>query len=184
MAENRDIPSMSTSITTPATPSITTQKVDVIAEYQALLEGLDSLLPGIDPFVIGGQTISRADLKARLQSRIDAAQKVKNTRKTLAALVADERATAADADPLRSLLKAFCGARFGATSPILQQLGFVQRRRRRTRPANQAAGAEKAKKTRQVVGPTGRQQRAAAHLERSSGAIEPSGTTGGGTSML
>jgi hypothetical protein len=106
-------------------------------------------------------------------------------RKALAALVADERAAAAAADPLRSLLKTFCGARFGATSPILQQLGFVQRRRRKTRPAKQAAGAAKAQKTRQTVGPTGRQQRAAAaHLERSSGAIEPSGTAGGGTSML
>ena len=175
---------MSTPITTPVTPSITTQKVDVIAEYQALLEGLDSLLPGIDPFFIGGQTVSRAELKAKLQARIDAAQKVNAQRKTLAALVADERATAAAADPLRSLLKAFCGARFGATSPILQQLGFVQRRRRRTRPANQAAGAEKAKKTRQAVGPTGRQQRAAAHLERSSGGSEPSGTAGGGTTTL
>jgi hypothetical protein len=175
---------MSTTIVTPVTPSITTQKVDAIAEYQALLEGLDSLLPGIDPFVLGGQTISRADLKARLQSRIDAALKVKSTRKALAALVADERGAAAAADPLRSLLKAFCGARFGATSPILQQLGFVQRRRRKTRPAKQAEGAAKAKKTLQTVGPTGRQQRAAAHLERSSGAIEPSGTVGGGTSML
>jgi hypothetical protein len=162
MAENRHIPSMSTPITTPVTPSITTQKVDVIAEYQALLEGLDSLLAGIDPFVLGGQTISRADLKARLQSRVDAAQKVKSTRKTLAALVAHERATATAVDPIRSLLKAFCGARFGATSPVLQQLGFVQRRRRKARPANQAAGAAKAKKTRQTVGPTGRQQRAAA----------------------
>jgi hypothetical protein len=175
---------MSTSTVTPITPSITTQKVDIIAEYQALLEGLDSLLAAIDPFVLGGQTISRADLKARLQSRIDAAQKVKAMRKTLSALVADERATAAAADPLRSQLKAFCGARFGATSPILQQLGFVPRRRRRTRPAKQADGAAKAKKTRQIVGPTGRQRRAAAHLERSSGAIEPSGTAGGGTSML
>jgi hypothetical protein len=35
---------MSTPITTPVTPSITTQKICVIAEYEALLEGLDSLL--------------------------------------------------------------------------------------------------------------------------------------------
>jgi hypothetical protein len=172
---------MSTSTVTPITPSITTQKVDVIAEYQALLEGLDSLLAGIDPFLIGGQAISRTELRAKFQARIDAAQKVKAMRKALAALVADERAIAAAADPLRSLLKAFCGARFGATSPILQQLGFVQRRRRKTRPSKQAEGAAKAKKTRQVVGPTGHQQRAAAHPERSSGAIEPSGRAGGGT---
>ena len=161
---------MSTPITTPTTLSITTQKSDVVAEYQALLDNMDTLIPGVDPFLISGQSVPRAELKSKLQARIDAAAKTKADRKTVAADVAAERAAAAAAEPLRKGVRAFCMARFGATSPILQQLGFVQHRTPKPKVANKAAGHAKATQTKKATGPKGKQQRAAA---KKAAAAEP-----------
>lgn len=151
-----------TTNTTPATQSLTTQKVDVIAEFQALIDGINTLLTGIDPFILLGKTISRADLLAKLQARIDAAVKTRNDRKLVAADVAAEKAAAAIANPLRKGVKAFAISQFGETSPTLQQLGFVQYRTPQRKPANVAAGAVRAKSTRKTRGTKGKQQRAAA----------------------
>lgn len=134
----------------------------MIAEFQALIDGINAMLTGIDPFILGGITISRADLLAKLQARIDAAVKTKSDRKAVAADVAAEKVAAAVADPLRKGLKSLCVSRYGATSPVLQQLGFVQNRRPKRKSANVASGAAKRQATRQKVGPTGKQQRAKA----------------------
>jgi hypothetical protein len=153
---------MPTPIITPTTQSLTTQKVDVIAEFQALVDGINSLLTGIDPFILLGQTVSRADLLAKLQARIDAALKTKNDRKLVAADVAAEKGAAAIANPLRRGVKAFAISQFGDTSPKLQELGFVPHRTPKRKPKNVAAGAMKAKATRKTRGTKGKQQRAAA----------------------
>jgi hypothetical protein len=153
---------MPTPIVTPTTQSLTTQKLDVIAEFQALIDGINSMLTGIDPFILSGITISRADLLAKLQARIDAALKTKADRKAVAADVAAEKTATSVANPLRKGIKALCISRYGATSPVLQQLGFVQNRSPKRKSANVAAGAEKGQATRQAVGPTGKQKRAAA----------------------
>ena len=154
---------MSTPIaTTPTTTSLTTQKADVVAEFQALIDGLGTLLAGIDPFLVLNRSIPRSEVLATLQGRVDAAAKTKADRKLLAEDVAAEKDAAAEGDAMRKALKAFCVARFGATSPILQQLGFVQHRRPKVRPEKKAAGAAKATKTRALRGTKGKQQRAAA----------------------
>jgi hypothetical protein len=109
-----------------------------------------------------GKTVSRADLLAKLQARIDAAVKTKNDRKLVAADVAAEKAAAAIANPLRKGVKAFAISQFGDTSPTLQQLGFVQHRTPKRKPANVAAGAARGKASRTSRGTKGKQQRAAA----------------------
>jgi hypothetical protein len=152
---------MPTPITTPTTPSLSTQKADVIAEFQALIDGINTLLTGIDPFILLGKSISRADLLAKLQARIDAAVKTNDDRKVVSADVAAEKAAAAVADPLRKGLKAFAISQYGETSPKLQQLGFVPYRTPKRKPATVAAAAAKGTATREVVGPTGKQKRAA-----------------------
>lgn len=153
---------MATPITTPTTPSITTQKTDTVAEFQTLIDGINSLLTGIDPFLLNGTSIARSDLLAKFQARVDAANKTKADRKQLTQDVAAEKLAVAAADPLRKAVKAFCIARFGAYNPILQQLGFVQNRTPKAKPAKKAAGATKAKATRAVRGTKGKQQKAAA----------------------
>jgi len=165
---------MPTPITTPTTQSLTIQKVDVIAEFQALVDGINNLLTGIDPFILLGQPISRTDLLAKLQARIDAAIKTKNDRKVVAADVAAEHAAAAIADPLRKGLKAFAISQFGETSPKLQLLGFVPHRTPKRKPKNVAAGAVKAKATRTTRGTKGKQQKAAASEAAATGAATPS----------
>jgi hypothetical protein len=152
---------MPTPITTPTTPSLSTQKADVIAEFQALIDGINTLLTGIDPFILLGKTVSRAEVLAKLQARIDTAVKTKNDRKVVAADVAAEKAAAAAANPIRKGIKAFAINQFGDTSPLLQQLGFVPHRTPKRKPKNVAAGAAKGTATREVVGPTGKQKRAA-----------------------
>jgi hypothetical protein len=159
---------LSTPVITPTTQSLTTQKLDVVAEFQALIDGINSMLTGIDPFILGGITISRADLLAKLQARIDAAVKTKNDRKAVAADVAAEQAAAVVANPLRKGIKALCISRYGATSPVLQQLGFVQNRPPKRKSTNVAAGAAKRQATRTAVGPTGKQERAAAAAKATS----------------
>jgi hypothetical protein len=163
-------------VTTPTTPSLTTQKVDVVAEFQALIDGIGTLLAGIDPFLVLNRSIPRSEVLATLQARIDAAGKTKAERKLLAADVAAEKDAAVAANAMRKALKAFCVARFGATSPILQQLGFVQNRKPKVKPANKAAGATKATKTRAVRGTKGKQPRAAA-----SAAAAPAAPANGAT---
>jgi hypothetical protein len=147
--------------TTPKTVSVTTQKLDTQAQYQAIIDGSNALLPGVDPFVIAKQTIARADLFAQFQKGIDAVNATKAARIALSAAVANERAVNATLKPLRSAFKTYAQGRFGKRAPELQQLGFVQNRTPKKSVAKAAAGATQGKATRTARGTKGRQQKAA-----------------------
>ncbi|HEV3191217.1 MAG TPA: hypothetical protein VGY54_12000 [Polyangiaceae bacterium] len=148
-------------VTTPKTVNITTQKIDTQAEYQALIDGTNSLMPNDDPFVLAKRKISRAELFAEWQSRIDAAKATKSCRLALAAAVAHERQLDVTVKPLRGAFKTFAQSRFGKNAPELQELGFVQNRTPKKSAQKKAAGAVKAQTTRKARGTKGRQQRAA-----------------------
>jgi len=147
--------------TTPITPNITTQKLDTQATFEALRDGLNALMPSIDPFVIAKRTIPRATVVAMIQAVIDACKKTKDDRITLSASVAGEHDALAQAKPVRDGIKLLAQAQFGKTAPELQKLGFVQNRRPRTKAAKKAAGVAKRNATRQARGTKGRQQAAA-----------------------
>jgi len=146
---------------TPKTVNITTQKIDTQAEFQALIDGTNSLMPNDDPFVLAKRKVTRADLFAEWQSRIDAAKATKSCRLALGAAVAHERQLDGTVKPLRSAFKTFAQSRFGKNAPELQELGFVQNRTPRKSPQKKAAGVAKAQTTRKARGTKGRQQRAA-----------------------
>ena len=114
---------MTSPITTPVTVNLSTLKTDLVARLEAFITGLDTLLPGIDPFVLSGIVIGRADLVARARSRIDAAHRTTADRKTVAADVATERELDAALRPLMKGVKAFLVSRFGENSPQMQQMG-------------------------------------------------------------
>jgi hypothetical protein len=147
--------------TTPKTISITTQKLDAQAELQAIIDGANALMPGVDPFLIAKRTVARADLFALLQKGIDAAKATKEARLALATAVAHEREVKESIKPLRSDFKTFAQGRFGRGAPELQQLGFVQNRRPKRSVKNAAKGVARAQATRKARGTAGRQQKAA-----------------------
>lgn len=147
--------------TTPITPNITTQKLDTQATYEALRDGLDTLMPKTDPFVIAKRTIPRATVMALIQSAIDACKKTKDDRITLSSSVAAEHDALAQVKPVRDGIKLLAQSQFGKTAPELQKLGFVQNRRPRRNAAAKAAGVAKREATREARGTKGRQQAAA-----------------------
>jgi hypothetical protein len=167
---------------TPKTVNITTQKIDTQAEFQALIDGTNSLLPTDDPFVLAKRKITRADLFAEWQSRIDAAKATKSCRLALAAAVAHERQLDVTVKPLRDAFKTFAQSRFGKNAAELQQLGFVQNRTPRKSAQKKAAGVAKAQTTRKARGTKGRQQRAAipGAATAPTGTAIPSATAGAG----
>lgn len=141
---------MSTVHTTPTTVNISTQKVDVVAELQAFIDGVNGMLTGIDPFILIGQTLPKAQLLAQVEKLIAAITTTKANRKTLAQNVADERAQMAVVKPFRKAMKTFLIARYGENSPVLQQFGYRQYRRPKTSAASRASGVAKSTATKKA----------------------------------
>src|SRR5258708_21732724 len=111
------------------TVNVTTQKADTVLELQALVVGIDKLLAGVDPFKLSRETITRADLLTRVQSRLNAALASKAARQAMHNAVAAERTAQAQFKPLRAALRSYLVGAYGANAPELQQFGFVQNRR-------------------------------------------------------
>jgi hypothetical protein len=151
--------------TTPVTVDVTSQKADLVAVYEALIDGIKTLLVGVDPIVLGttapSVSMTQASILAQLQQRVDAANATKAARKALASLVAAERGLDVQVRPLRAALKRFLVARLGPNSPELQKFGFTQNRRPRKTAQSKAQAASKATATRAKRSTQGRQQKAA-----------------------
>lgn len=147
--------------TTPATIQILTQKADFTAEMQALLDGINSELPGVDPFLFNDRTIPRAEVVGALTAVVTAVAATRAARLEVAAKLAAEREVIAAAKPYRKGMKEFLVGRYGANSTKLQRFGFAQHRTPRKKAVNKAKGVEKASATRKARGTKGCQQRAA-----------------------
>ena len=141
--------------------------VQVRSAFEAILEQkkeeravrLDTELSAVDTFVLAKQTISRTDLRARFQARVDAAEKVKSDRAVLQTSVAEERAVDADVKPLRASMKQYLQARYGESSPEMQSFGFAPSRKGKASVAVKANAVLKAKATREARGTKGVQQK-------------------------
>jgi hypothetical protein len=154
---------MTMSAPTTATINVTTQKADNVLELQALIHGITTLLPKVDPFILSRQTYSRADLLARIQARLDAAIATRNARIGLHNAVEAERNAQVTFKPLRTSLRAYLVSVYGANAPELQQFGFVQNRKPKRSAQAKADAAKKAKATRAARGTKGRKQKAPIH---------------------
>jgi hypothetical protein len=149
---------------TPTTTiNVTTQKADNVLELQALMTGITTLLPHVDPFLLSRQTYPRADLLARVQARLDAAIATKNARITLHNVVDAERNAQAAFKGLHASFRAYLVAVYGANAPELQQFGYVQNRKPKRTAQTKADAALKAKATRTARGTKGKKQKAAIH---------------------
>ena len=167
-------------MTSPTTTiNVTTQKADNVLELQALLNGITTLLPKVDSFLLSRQTVSRADLLAQVQKRLDAALATKNARIALHNAVEAERNAQTVFKPLRSALRAYLVSVFSANAPELQQFGFVQSRRPKKTVAPKAAAVTKAKATRQARGTKGKKQKATIHGTSAAGSAAGSAASSG-----
>jgi hypothetical protein len=148
-------------MTTSTTVNVTIQKADAVLQLQALIASIKTLLAGVDPFKLTRETISRADLLARAQSRLDAAVATKSSRQAMHNAVAAERIAETQFKPLRAAIRSYLIGAYGPNAPELQEFGFVQNRRPKKTAATKATAVLKAKATRTARGTKGAKQKAA-----------------------
>jgi len=137
---------------TPKTINVSIQKVSFAALLTALVNGINNDLTGLDPIVIDGTNWARADLLARIQAILDGIQQVKDARKALATLVANQKDLVAQGRQIRAGVKRVAQAKYGPKSQKLQDFGFTPQRTPNTPVASKAKGQAKAKATREAGG--------------------------------
>jgi hypothetical protein len=137
---------------TTAGTDIATQKADAVASFTALVKGLNTDLPNVDPFVVSGKSIPRATVLGTLQGRIDAAEQTRAARTAFHLAVENERAVALDANTLRAGLKLMLQNQFGPKSTKLQEFGFIPRKKPKTKAATKAESSAKAQATKKARG--------------------------------
>jgi hypothetical protein len=147
------------STTTLTQVNITTQKVDVEAEYTALANGMSTDLPDITSFLMAHTTYAKDDLVTRFKAFLAAIEATKSARTALHLAVANERALLKQVAPLRAQLKTYLGLRFGKNSPEMQKFGFTQAKVPKTPVASKAEGIVKNKATRAVRGTASKKQK-------------------------
>jgi hypothetical protein len=140
-------------MTTPTTINVSTQRATFAALLAALVTGINTVLPGVDPFDVDGVTVTRANLLARIQAALDAITAVKAARTALQQAVATQVAALADARGLRSAVKTTAQAKLGKKNPALQKLGFTPTRTPVTPVATKAEAQVKKAATRKAKAP-------------------------------
>jgi hypothetical protein len=140
-------------MSTPKTIVVSTQRATFAALLATLVTGINTVLPGIDPFDVDGVTVTRADLLARIQAALAAITAVKAARTALSSAVATQVAALADARALRSAVKATAQAKLGKKNPALQNLGFAPNRTPVTTTATKAEAQVKKAATRKAKEP-------------------------------
>jgi hypothetical protein len=136
--------------TNASTINIAEQKAAIEAAYKAVIAGINTELGTVQQFVILGTTFTKAELLARFQSRLDAAEKTKADRTILHASVAAEQQLNTDVAPLRKGFKQYLQSRYGQGSPELQKFGFTPAKTPQRSVAAKAAGIAKNQATRKA----------------------------------
>jgi hypothetical protein len=154
------MPAVINSNTTLSKINIAAQKADAEAQWKTLAQGIASDLGDVASFVINGATFTKDAVVAKVQSRIDAAEKTKAARTVLHACVAAERVLQTDVAPLRAGLKTFLQSRYGKTSAELQKFGFTPAKVPQRSAIAKADGVAKARATRKARGTKGSKQKA------------------------
>jgi hypothetical protein len=151
-------------MSTTTTPiNVSSQRATLAALLAALVNGINTELAGVDPFVFDGTTYPRADLLARIQAVLDAIARVKAARTALQQAVASQRAALAEGRALRAGMKRNLQAKYGPTSPKLQLFGFTPARTPKPTAATKAQAQVKAKSTRVARGTKGKKAKLAIH---------------------
>ena len=160
--DSHALPPTMTTATTVSTVNIAAQRAKVIAAFQALIDGINEELTDVKTLVINKQNITKAQLISDFQERLTAAENTKAARLAYHAAVAAEAQVAARVAPERAAVKLYLAARCGKSSPEMQKFGFTPAKTPQKTAASKAAGAAKARATRDALGTMGRKQKMAA----------------------
>ena len=129
--------------TTSSTGSTHATKVDVEAQFQAVIAGLLAYYQPTDPFLMSDGTYTRDQLIARFQAFVSAVERTKSDYQIWRTDVASEQALLTQVTPLRAGTRGIVQARFGKQGPQVLQFGFTPVKTRGPHGCEQGArGAE------------------------------------------
>ena len=148
---------------TSSTGSTRTTKVDLEAQYQAVIAGLLAYYQPTDPFLMSDGTFTRDQLIARFQAFVSAVEQTKSDYQIWRTDVASEQALLTQVKPLRAGVRGIAQARFGKQGPQVLQFGFTPVKTPVRSAASKALAAEKAAATRKARGTVGKTAKAAIH---------------------
>jgi hypothetical protein len=130
-------------------------KVDLQANYQALVSGLQTYYQPTDTFHMPDGTYTRDELITELSGFVSAAQPTKASNTQWRSDIQTERALAQKAQVLRTALKGIVTARFGAGAAAILQFGFALPKARTRSAETKAVAAVKSLATREARGTKG-----------------------------
>jgi hypothetical protein len=141
------------------TINVSTQRATFAALLAALVTGIDTELPGVDPMVVDGESLARVTVIGRIQAALDAIAGVKAARTALQSAIAKQQVAIADARKVRAGVKRLAQSTFGPSSPRLQKLGFTPQRQGKPTVATKAKAVAQADATRKAGGTKGKKAR-------------------------
>jgi hypothetical protein len=131
-----------------------------------ILDGIDMHYANVSTLTLVGKQVAVADLKKAIEADIAASDASVKAKADLHTVVAAERSSHAQLNPLLASFKHTVLAQFGesadATS-VLADFGFTPRKSTKTTSATKAAAAEKSKATREQRHTMGKRQKAKVH---------------------
>jgi hypothetical protein len=151
-------------------------KAAFIAICNALITGIDALPD--KTFLLGGQTYTKAQVVAPLQTVVDAAGKAAADEATWHSSVQDEHDAEAAAREMVDALKPFLQGRLGKSNPLLRsQFGLAPVKTAQKTVAAKATGIAKSLATRAIRGTRGSKQKKALTAEAAPPAAPPTAPT-------
>ena len=148
---------------TSSTGSTHSTKVDVEAQFQAVIAGLLAYYQPTDPFLMSDGTFTRDQLIARFHEFVSAVEQTKSDYQIWRTDVASEQALLTQVTPLRAGVRGIVQARFSKQGPQVLQFGFTPVKPPVRSAASKALAAEKAAATRKARGTVGKTAKAAIH---------------------
>jgi len=146
--------------TTSSTGSTHATKVDVQAQYQAVIAGLLAYYQSTDMFIMSDGSYTRDQLVARFQSFVASVEQTKSSYQTWRTYVAAEHALELQVQPLRTGVRGIVQARFGNRGAQVLQFGFTPVKVAVRTAESKALAAKKAEATRLARGTVGKKKRA------------------------
>jgi hypothetical protein len=126
-------------------------KLQIQASYQALVSGLISTYQPSDTFNINGETLTRDEVVARLNTYIGAAESTKSSRQQWLGAVQTEHASLLAVTPLRQGLHAIVQARLGGKDATgLTAFGFSPAKSTKRTVTRKATAVAKTAATREA----------------------------------
>jgi hypothetical protein len=145
---------------TSSTGSPHATKVDVEAQFQAVIAGLLAYYQPTDPFVMSDGTYTRDELVARLQGYVTSCESTKSAYQVWRTDVAVEATLLGEVRPLRSGVRGIVQARFGKKGLQVLQFGFTPVKTPVRSAESKLLAAQKAAATRAARGTVGKKKKA------------------------